>query len=305
MGDNRTVVPVIVGILILGLIGYSQEAESHVAFTMLGPLAYGQVPVQDEATLIIYSNINWSGDYGREGSSSSASGHGDETIKFSCFQNSSYEINFSKGIDNGYLIINLIQNRELLNFAITEADDGQVSMSGKCYTPQVPSNNNGFIAITTDKSDYLYGDTIRVIGSAKFISNQDALQFKILNPDNIAVWSESLQISWDNEFAMFPLIRGNVWKTDGQYTLIVYYDEVHKLNHKINITQEKVSPSEPQTQIDPPSLELDAGPSEQSTQKIPDWVKNTMGWYADGLISEDEIISAIKFLIKEGIIRLD
>ena len=60
-----------------------------------------------------------------------------------------------------------------------------------------------------------------------------------------------------------------------------------------------------QTQIDPPSLELDAGPSEKSTQKIPDWVKNTMGWYADGLISENEIISAIKFLIEKGIIKQD
>lgn len=60
-----------------------------------------------------------------------------------------------------------------------------------------------------------------------------------------------------------------------------------------------------QTQIDPPSLKLDGRPNEPSTQKIPDWVKNTMGWYAHGLISEDEIISAIKFLIEEGIIKLD
>ena len=60
-----------------------------------------------------------------------------------------------------------------------------------------------------------------------------------------------------------------------------------------------------QTQIDPPSLELDEGPSDQSSQKIPDWVKRTMGWYAEGLISEDEMIAAIQFLVKEGIIKLD
>jgi len=39
-------------------------------------------------------------------------------------------------------------------------------------------------------------------------------------------------------------------------------------------------------------------------QKIPDWVKSTMGWYAEGLISDDEIISAIQYLINEGIIKL-
>ncbi len=46
--------------------------------------------------------------------------------------------------------------------------------------------------------------------------------------------------------------------------------------------------------------ELDIEP-----QKIRDWVKNTMQWNLDGVISEDEMISAIQFLVKEGIIKLD
>jgi len=41
------------------------------------------------------------------------------------------------------------------------------------------------------------------------------------------------------------------------------------------------------------------------TQKIRDWVKNTMQWNLDGVISEDEMISAIQFLVKEGFIKLD
>ncbi len=41
-----------------------------------------------------------------------------------------------------------------------------------------------------------------------------------------------------------------------------------------------------------------------SAQKIPDWVKNTMQWYLDGLVSEDEMINALQFLIKEGIIKV-
>ncbi len=41
------------------------------------------------------------------------------------------------------------------------------------------------------------------------------------------------------------------------------------------------------------------------TQKIPDWVKNTMKWYLDGSISENEMIAAIQFLVKEGIIKLN
>ena len=43
----------------------------------------------------------------------------------------------------------------------------------------------------------------------------------------------------------------------------------------------------------------------QHPTKIPDWVKNTMKWYLDGSISENEMISAIQFLVKEGIIKLN
>jgi len=39
--------------------------------------------------------------------------------------------------------------------------------------------------------------------------------------------------------------------------------------------------------------------------KIPDWIKNTMQWFLDGVVSEDEMIAAIQFLVKEGIIKLD
>ncbi len=60
-----------------------------------------------------------------------------------------------------------------------------------------------------------------------------------------------------------------------------------------------------QAQIDPPSMQLDAGPADTEVKKIPDWIRNTMQWYLDGVISEDEMISAIQFLVKEGIIILD
>ena len=43
----------------------------------------------------------------------------------------------------------------------------------------------------------------------------------------------------------------------------------------------------------------------EKPSKIPDWVKKTMQWYLDGSISEDEMISAIQFLVKEGIIKLN
>ncbi len=41
-----------------------------------------------------------------------------------------------------------------------------------------------------------------------------------------------------------------------------------------------------------------------NAQNVPDWVKNTAGWWADDSISENEFITAIEFLINEGIIQV-
>ena len=38
------------------------------------------------------------------------------------------------------------------------------------------------------------------------------------------------------------------------------------------------------------------------TQKIPDWVKNIFLWYGQDQVSEDELLNAIKYLIKKGIL---
>jgi len=39
-------------------------------------------------------------------------------------------------------------------------------------------------------------------------------------------------------------------------------------------------------------------------QKIPDWVRNIFIWYGEKKISEDDLIGAIQFLVKEGIIKI-
>lgn len=41
------------------------------------------------------------------------------------------------------------------------------------------------------------------------------------------------------------------------------------------------------------------------TSKISKWVNNTMQWHLDGVISEDEMIAAIQFLVKEASLKFD
>jgi len=46
-------------------------------------------------------------------------------------------------------------------------------------------------------------------------------------------------------------------------------------------------------------------PSVFAEEKVPDWIKNNAGWWADALISDNEFVNAIEFLIKEEIIQVD
>jgi len=44
--------------------------------------------------------------------------------------------------------------------------------------------------------------------------------------------------------------------------------------------------------------------SETAEEKVPDWIKTNAKWWADGLISEDDFVQAIEYLVKVGIIRV-
>jgi hypothetical protein len=45
--------------------------------------------------------------------------------------------------------------------------------------------------------------------------------------------------------------------------------------------------------------------SEITEQKVPDWVKNNAKWWADGIISENDFINEIKYLVEKGIIKTE
>ena len=44
--------------------------------------------------------------------------------------------------------------------------------------------------------------------------------------------------------------------------------------------------------------------SPDTTQKIPSWIKNNAGWWANGKIDDNSFVQGIQFLIKEGIMKI-
>ena len=55
-----------------------------------------------------------------------------------------------------------------------------------------------------------------------------------------------------------------------------------------------ISPLNGDTTIPPPD----------QTVKIPDWIKNNAGWWANGDIGDNDFVQGIQFLIKEGIMKI-
>ena len=51
--------------------------------------------------------------------------------------------------------------------------------------------------------------------------------------------------------------------------------------------------------------DLPKPPSEITDEKVPDWIKNNAGWWADGQITEDDFIMGIKYLVEAGIIQVN
>ena len=45
--------------------------------------------------------------------------------------------------------------------------------------------------------------------------------------------------------------------------------------------------------------------SETAEENVPDWIKNTAGWWADGMITEDDFIKGIKYLVEKRIVHVD
>ena len=41
------------------------------------------------------------------------------------------------------------------------------------------------------------------------------------------------------------------------------------------------------------------------TQPIPGWIKNTASWWSEGMITEDEFIKGIEFLVEKRILNVN
>jgi len=100
----------------------------------------------------------------------------------------------------------------------------------------------------------------------------------------------SYGVDWEKEIERIPgWIKNNAkWWSEGQ---IGDSDFVGGIQHMI---KEDI--------ISIPNLPEQA--STTAEEHVPDWIRNNAGWWADGLISEDDFVGGIKWLVENGIIKV-
>jgi len=226
------------------------------------------------------------------------------------------------------------------------------------------------ISLSTDKSDYSYGDPLTVTGQVDTVEEEQFIVLQIINPtqSDIVIADQFLPTSQGSFSKTYPL-EGPKLNLDGTYTLKIFYGEWFEstFQFKTEVTSDSLSETslsssnpttssesssnpttstgsmpEPKLQseeklkkksvldfVDPnknpqyyidryynepnykewfdrnyPDYTIEEAAGLELKPKLPDWVRNIFIWYGGDKISEDELIGALQFLIKEGIIKV-
>jgi hypothetical protein len=137
----------------------------------------------------------------------------------------------------------------------------------------------------------------------KFISKYDdteflnQVKFDLLVVDNNLKPLRSIAQDEGRDFLYSP---------SGQAEIDMIVEEPPGIAHYViwvyGLAPEHIVPSTPADylQLDIP-IRASNG---ESAQKIPAWIKNNAGWWADGSIDDNSFVQGIQFLIKEGIMKI-
>jgi hypothetical protein len=183
----------------------------------------------------------------------------------------------------------------VMSFLVLSVEQTALGYGGP---PAQSSAGNYTVEIYLDKEAYGLGESVTFSGTVNKYDGDRSLRISIFDSKNSLIDTQKTPVNPDTTFSHMVNLDDEF--KEGKYTVKAQYGS-SKATVKI-ITFE--IGAESQTQIDPPSIEINAGPSDTAAQKIPDWVKNNAGWWAAGDIDDDSFVQGIQFMIKEGLMRI-
>lgn len=189
----------------------------------------------------------------------------------------------------------------------------------------VSANSHNVLTVKTDLPSYNQGDTIIITGHVNQSDSSTAINLRVTSPSKNLVFIGQILPSSDGSFAKTLPATGSSWTDAGTYTITAQYGlytyatvQFHYSggNGQAIVTPEAGNPylgcpdcndtshiqqiPPTTTPVPTPALE----PTTPTASKIPHWVKTVFNLYGQGQISDDDLISALKFLIQTGVIRI-
>ena len=166
--------------------------------------------------------------------------------------------------------------------------------------------------------------TVEINGNVKNYEKGVPISLKIIHPNGV-ITNTSVTGKFSGDFKAHISIEEN-WES-GTFSIIASYEgkdfgQVNFLLNKITIPEffknvanwwsdgliddaEFVDGIEfliNEKIIDIPNLPKNTVESSEDT--VPDWIRQNVGWWANGLISNEEFVSGIKYLVEHGIITI-
>jgi hypothetical protein len=201
------------------------------------------------------------------------------------------------------------------------------------------SSSNSIITIKTDQSSYNYGDTVVLTGHVTNPPDSTVLTLRAFNPSQNLIKIEQILLVPDGTFSETFHITGPIWTSAGKYTIearsglvspvtTTFYftgvtgttaisqqttqaSTIPQLTNQPSSTTSSTMPTIPSTQPivptpipTPPPSPVNSTTIPTTHEKIPNWVKAIFGYYAQGNLSDDDLIQALQFLIQQGIIKV-
>ena len=153
--------------------------------------------------------------------------------------------------------------------------------------PEPSSSNNYTVEISADSESYVLGESIVFSGTVNKYDEERSLRITIFDSNSNLVVTQKTTVNEDYTFShTIPL---NQKFDDGKHIVKAQYG-----NTKATVAIM--------------SFEITAGDvmlsDDSDNAKIPDFVKNNAGWWANGSIDDQSFVGGIQFLIEQGIMKI-
>jgi hypothetical protein len=160
-----------------------------------------------------------------------------------------------------------------------------VSSLGEAFAyggaPEQSSANNFTVEITSDNQTYSLGDSVVFSGTVGKYDEKRSLRISVFDSSSNLVVTQKTIVNPDYTFT-HTVELGEKF-SDGKHVAKAQYGSTKATVAII-------------------SFEVTSGVNTSST--IPEWVKNSAGWWAEGSVDDDSFIQGLQFLIKEGLMEI-